>query len=143
MRIKINEANSEKLEAGIAQVMGKAKSFVHTSKDLIALVDEAETDLSNFGLAKSNRAGACLIARMQGPSKSYQFNAVASTVVFQRGASDWFLVNVIHDEICPAQTRKYRLDLSEKHVRSAASAWKRSYGIQVNWNMDEGQAITA
>ena len=142
MKIKINEDNRHKIEASIGRVMGKAKRFIHTSSDLKELAEEAEADLAKFGLAKSNRAGACLTARMRGPAKSYKYDAVASIVVIKRGPSGWFLVNVVRDEVSPAQGRLYDLVLEEEHVRAAVPTWKRCYGIQINWQGNEGQAGT-
>ena len=101
MKIKIDTANNEAINAELDKINGKATSFTITStKELIEIANQAEKKLE--ALPKAMRKGVKVMFRPAGPSaNSYTFAAKSTRVYLEKGSTGWFLTNVQPDFVQP------------------------------------------
>lgn len=131
MRINLTEQNEEKIEAKIAERMGRARSFVHTFHDASAACAEAEHRLGMISLPKNARRGCVLVHKLAGPSaKSYRYSAVASQLRFIRGPKSWFLVAIERSKFYPREPERVSLTLTDVQINAGFSRLIDTLGIK-------------
>lgn len=147
MRIKLSETNNTKIQTALDQVNKRAKAFTVTNPAVLGdYAARAEEKLKGI-LPKAGWKGARVECRPAGPSaSSYGYPAKSTDLVLERGARDWFLVQVTEAHvrsgdrsICevhlsPCQTiaaelyaaKKLRADFRVKDMPLDASAHERA-----------------
>jgi len=95
--IKITQANSQKIEAGLREI--NLKSTAHTFVNFAqieALVQDAESRLTNLLKAKKHFLGAIFDATSGAAvPNSYTYSREATRVTLTRKSSDWYLTAVV------------------------------------------------
>jgi len=95
--IKITQANSQKIEAGLREI--NLKSTAHTFVNFAqieALVQDAESRLTNLLKAKKHFVGARFDATSGATvPNSYTYSREATRVTLTRKSSDWYLTAVV------------------------------------------------
>jgi len=116
MKIAIAEKNLAAIETELKKINGKAQSFALTSfNEVQVAAGVAEKKLA--ALPKSDRAGATLTYRPNGPSaNSYKYDADSTIIRLARTSSGWFLVDVIKSKVSPKQPQFFELTISEKQA---------------------------
>jgi len=95
--IKITQSNSKKIEEALREINLKstAHTFVNFSQ-IEALVEDAESRLTNLIGAKKNFAGAIFDATSgYAVGNSYKYSRDATRVTLTRKAGGWYLVDVV------------------------------------------------
>ena len=93
MKVKIVEANRQKINILLGEINGKSLAHTAHDKHIFELAELMEMKLEKFGIAKKDRAGA-KASGMSGGNvpNAYKYSRVVNTYTIERGASDWFLV---------------------------------------------------
>ena len=112
MRIKVSIQNNAAINAELLKVNGKAESFtIVCTNQILQAIKRAEEKLS--ALPKSQWKGVKVMFRPAGPSaNSYKYNAKSTRVYLERGATDWFLVRIQSDAVCPKEKEFLHLTIS-------------------------------
>jgi hypothetical protein len=112
MRIKVNIQNNSAINAELLKVNGRAESFTITcAKQILEAINGAERKMS--AIPKAKWKGAKVMFRPAGPSaNSYKYNAKSTRVYIERGATDWFLVNIQPDAVSPKEKEFLRITIS-------------------------------
>jgi hypothetical protein len=113
MKIKIDTANNEAINAELDKINGKATSFTITcTKELIDIANRAEKKLE--ALPKAMRKGAVVRYRPAGPSaNSYKYAAKSTRITIERGASGWFLTGVESAEVQPKRPESFVIAITD------------------------------
>jgi len=112
MRIKVNIQNNAAINAELLKVNGKAEWFTVTcTTQILEALKGAERKMS--AIPKAKWKGAKVMFRPAGPSaNSYKYNAKSTRVFIERGATDWFLVNIQPDAVSPKDKEFLRITIS-------------------------------
>ena len=95
--IKITQSNSKKIEEALREINLKstAHTFVNFSQ-IEALVEDAESRLTNLIGAKKNFAGAIFYAASGfAVGNSYKYSRIGTQVTLTRKSSDWYLTDAV------------------------------------------------
>ena len=94
MKIKIVEANRQKINILLGEINGKSLAHTAHDKHIFELAELMEMKLEKFGIAKKDRAGA-KASGMSGGNvpTAYKYSRIVNTYTISRGASDWFLID--------------------------------------------------
>jgi len=95
--IKITQANSQKIEAGLREINLKSTAHTYTRFDQIeALIVDAESRLTSLLKAKKHFTGAVFDAT-SGASvpNAYKFSRDATCVTLTRKPTGWYLVEAV------------------------------------------------
>lgn len=116
MKIKIDSKNKVKIEEALKAVNGSAESFTITSYDQIAdLAIRFEKCLSV--LPACRRKGARGDYVPEGPyANRYKYSSVSTSVILQRGVSDWFLTYVDRCHLFPKEKEFFSIGLSSAQI---------------------------
>lgn len=96
MKIKITDTN--KVNAAIAEVEGRATARCASAGDVLGLAKYAEVKLAAL-LAKSHWAGAQAHYRPGRVANSYNYRAAGTFFTITRGSSAWYLTSVSRDDV--------------------------------------------
>jgi hypothetical protein len=112
MKIKIDTANNEALNAALDKVNGKATSFTITcGGELMSIANRAEKKLEI--LPKAMRKGVKVSFRPSGPSaNSYKYAAKSTHVTIERGSTGWFLTDVTEAHVNPKQPERFNVQIT-------------------------------
>ena len=108
--------HSQRVEAALASVNGRAQSFALTTYGAIRdVVCKAEERLDNLGVSKKNQVGAELTFTPSGPkSNCYNHAAISTKVTLSRTTGGWFLTGVERDLVRPMQSERLQIALSRE-----------------------------
>ena len=113
MRIKVTDANHERLKAALNGANGKAQKHTASPDDILVLANRAERSLMAAGIPGHARAGAEVIWHAAGPAaKAYGYKMTRTYVALSRGRRDWFLTEVKRIGVYPQQSERYRIGIS-------------------------------
>ena len=112
MRIKVSIQNNAAINAELLKINGRAESFTVTcTNQILQAIKGAEQKLS--AIPKAQWRGAMVMFRPAGPSaNSYKYNAKSTRVYLERGATDWFLVNIQPDAVSPKEKEFLHITIS-------------------------------
>jgi hypothetical protein len=121
MKIKIDTANNEALNAALDKINGKATSFTITcTRELIDIATRAEKKLE--ALPKAMRKGAVVRYRPAGPSaNAYKYAAKSTRITIERGASGWFLTGVESAEVQPKRPESFVIAITDDQAEEIKS----------------------
>lgn len=120
MRIKLAETNKDKLQAALDNVNKRAKSFTVTDPEkILDYAAAAEAKLTGI-LPRAAWKGARVLCRPAGPSaSSYGYPAKSTELILERGARDWFLVNVVEARVQSGDRRLCDVSLTATQTLAA------------------------
>tara|TARA_R110000803_G_scaffold3237_6_gene11049 strand:+ start:618 stop:1160 length:543 start_codon:yes stop_codon:yes gene_type:complete len=103
--MKINLKNTDKLEAALANVNGRATANTVTTAGEVARICEAvESDMLARGATKKALHGMVVRYIPAGPgAKAYKYCAITTEIRCARTASGWFLLNCARAEMHPTE----------------------------------------
>ena len=94
MKIKIVEANRQKINVMLGEINGKSLTHTAHDKHIFELAELMEMRLHKFGIAKKDRAGAKASGMSGGNVPiAYKYSRIVNTYLIERGATDWFLID--------------------------------------------------
>lgn len=129
MKIKITRENREEIEAALKAVNGKSTSFtITTLEEVGAAAVSADEHLNNIFLDTQKAAkGARFMFIPAGPSaKSYKYPVNSTRITIEKGAKDWFLVDVGATSIYPKNPSRTALILSPVQKRAAVLRFEKA-----------------
>jgi hypothetical protein len=131
MRIKVSIQNNAAISAELLKVNGKAESFTITSANqILQAVARAEQKLS--AIPKAQWRGAMVMFRPAGPSaNSYKYNAKSTRVFIERGATDWFLVNIQPDAVSPKEKEFLHITISADQAAEIQRRAVADFSVQL------------
>ncbi len=118
MKIAIGPLHDAKINQALLHVNGKACDHTFTQGAQVwELSKLAENRLENLGLLKKHRQGARFEAISGEPvPNKYKYSRIATKIILERGANEWFLVSVSRGTIYAAGGYKIMRLLDEQHV---------------------------
>lgn len=127
MRIKIDNANSSKIQEVLDRENGRAYAHVASAADVIALAARAEASLADRGIPMRQRTGSEASWCDKGPAaKSYGYKRTQTALKIVRGAGHhWFLTKAARVGVYPRQSEQYRITISatqRDHILKTALA---------------------
>ena len=130
MKIKIVEANRQKIHALLSEINGKSVSHTASQQNIFDLAEMMELRLNKFGIAKKDRKGA-IASGMSGGDvpNAYKYSRIVTSYDIERGASDWFLVYAKRDETY-GNAAKPRLSLTVVQRDIAVSKFTSQFSVQ-------------
>lgn len=115
--MKINVTNTEKLDAELARINGRATS--HTAKPRIirGQAESAERELQSKGLAKKDLPGvsAVFCSSPKMPS-AYKNTRLVNFITIERFATGWFVTKITKSEVYPDQDDDLSFKVSRKQA---------------------------
>ena len=95
MKIKITEANRQKIHALLVEINGKSVSHTASAQNIFDLAYLMEVRLDKFSIAKKDRGGA-IASGMSGGNvpTAYKYSRVVNTYTIERGSAGWFLIGI-------------------------------------------------
>jgi len=130
MKIRIVEANRQKIHALLGEINGKSVSHTASQKNIFDLAEMMELRLNKFGIAKKDRKGA-IASGMSGGDvpNAYKYSRIVTSYDIERGASDWFLIAAKKDETY-GNAAKPRLSLTPAQRDIAVSRFTAQFSVQ-------------
>ena len=128
--IKITQSNSKKIEAALREINLKSTAHTYTNFDEIeALVEDAESRLTNLLGAKKNFAGAIFDATSGfAVGNSYKYSRIGTHVTLTRKLTGWYLVDAVSTIIYKAGGKKI-LRLTEDQDAIVYKKVRENYSI--------------
>ncbi len=131
MRIKVTDANHERLKSALDSANGKAQKHTASLADILALANRAERSLMAAGIPGRGRAGAEVIWHAAGPAaKAYGYKMTRTCVALTRGTCDWFLTEVKRVGVYPQQRERYRISISTVQRDRIVATALRSFEVR-------------
>ena len=130
MKVKITEANRQKINIMLGEI--NSKSLAHTAHDkhIFELAELMEMRLEKFSIAKKDRAGAKASGMSGGDVPSaYKYSRIVNTYTIERGSSDWFLISATKTETW-GNASKDRLSLTPAQRDIAVSKFTAQFSVQ-------------
>ena len=95
MKIKITEANRQKIHALLVEINGKSVSHTASAQNIFDLAYLMEVRLDKFSIAKKDRGGA-IASGMSGGNvpSAYKYSRIVNTYTIERGSAGWFLIGI-------------------------------------------------
>ena len=130
MKVKIVEANRQKINILLGEINGKSLAHTANDRNIFELAELMEMRLEKFGIAKKDRAGA-KASGMSGGNvpTAYKYSRVVNTYTIERGASDWFLVAANKTETW-GNASKDHLSLTPDQRDIAVSKFTAQFSVQ-------------
>ena len=130
MKVKIVEANRQKINILLGEINGKSLSHTANDKHVFELAELMEMKLEKFSIAKKDRAGA-KASGMSGGNvpTAYKYSRIVNTYLIERGSSEWFLI----DAECVGvwgSASKDRLSLTPAQRDIAVSKFTAQFSVQ-------------
>jgi len=130
MKIKIVEANRQKIHALLGEINGKSVSHTAGQQNIFDLVELMEVRLDKLNIAKKDRAGATASGMSGGDvPNAYKYSRIVTAYGIERGSSDWFLVYAKRDETY-GNAAKPRLSLTPAQRDIAVSKFTAQFSVQ-------------
>ena len=119
--IKIVPENATLIEARLEEANGRAKRHTFTSYEEIENVaEQAEKELTAFGVTKASRPGATYIATSGGYlPNAYGHKAIQTWIQIERCSSHWYLVYTSTAGLYPRQNPKRELQVTQEQADEA------------------------
>ena len=130
MKVKIVEANRQKINIMLGEINGKSLSHTANDRNIFELAEAMEIKLEKFSIAKKDRAGAKASGMSGGDvPNAYKYSRIVNSYTIERGASDWFLVaaNKIDNW---GNARKDQLSLTPAQRDLAVSKFTAQFSVQ-------------
>ena len=130
MKIKITEANRQKIHALLVEINGKSVSHTASQQNIFDLAELMEVRLDKFSIAKKDRSGA-IASGMSGGDvpNAYKYSRIVNTYTIERGATDWFLIDAQRDEVWGnADKNKLSLTVAQRDI--AVSKFTSQFSVQ-------------
>ena len=130
MKVKIVEANRQKINILLGEINGKSVSHTAHDKHIFELAELMEMRLEKFGIAKKDRAGA-KASGMSGGNvpTAYKYSRIVNTYLIERGSSEWFLIDAQRDEVW-GNASKDQLSLTPAQRDIAVSKFTAQFSVQ-------------
>jgi hypothetical protein len=130
MKIKIVEANRQKINILLGEINGKSLAHTAHDKHIFELAELMEMKLEKFGIAKKDRAGATASGMSGGNvPNAYKYSRIVNTYQISRGASDWFLIDAQRDEVW-GNASKDKLSLTPAQRDIAVLKFTAQFSVQ-------------
>ena len=130
MKIKIVEANRQKINILLGEINGKSLAHTAHDKHVFELAELMEMRLDKFNIAKKDRAGAKASSMSGGTiPNAYKYSRIVTIFDIERGASDWFLVAANKTETW-GNADKDRLSLTPEQRDIAVSKFTAQFSVQ-------------
>jgi hypothetical protein len=113
MKIKVSDANVERLEAELNRANGKSKKNTATAIDVILTAERAERNLEHSGVPVRERNGAEVTWNPAGPqARAYGFKMTRTRLKLLRCSKDWFLTDAHPHGVHPRQPEFFSIAVS-------------------------------
>lgn len=130
MRIKICSDNRAKIYAAIIAVNGKPLTHTADVSEIEGLAIDMQNQLTNLSIGKKDQTGATASGMSGGNvPAAYKYSRILNTFQIERGASDWFLINVNRVEI-HGNASKSRLCLTPAQRDIAIAKFTATFSVQ-------------
>jgi len=130
MKIRIVEANRQKIHALLGEINGKSVLHTASAENIFKLAEHVEMQLCKFSIAKKDRNGATASGMSGGDVPyAYKYSRVVTAYGILRGASVWFLVYAKRDETY-GNAAKPRLSLTPAQRDIAVSKFTSQFSVQ-------------
>lgn len=130
MRIKICSANRAKIYAAIIAVNGKPLAHTADYSEIEELAIDMQNRLTDLSIIKKFQIGATASGMSGGNVPSaYKYSRIVNSFQIERGASDWFLVNIKRVEIY-GNASKSRLSLTLAQRDIAIAKFTAQFSVQ-------------
>ena len=132
MKIKITEANRQKIHALLVEINGKSVSHTASAQNIFDLAKSAEIKLTQFDIAKKYRVGAKAFS-MSGGSvpNAYKYSRVVNSYDIERGSADWFLIAAVKIDNW-GNASKDKLSLTPFQRDIAVHKFTSQFSVQAN-----------
>ena len=130
MKVKIVEANRQKINILLGEINGKSLAHTAHDKHVFELAELMEMRLEKFSIAKKDRSGA-RASGMSGGNvpTAYKYSRIVNTYTIERGSSDWFLINATKTETW-GNADKDRLSLTPAQRDIAVAKFTAKFSVQ-------------
>lgn len=130
MKVKIVEANRQKINILLGEINGKSVSHTAHDKHIFEIAELMEMRLEKFGIAKKDRAGAKAFGMSGGNvPTAYKYSRIINTYTIERGSTDWFLIDARRDEVW-GNASKDQLSLTPAQRDIAVSKFTAQFLVQ-------------
>ena len=130
MRIKICSDNRAKIYAAIVAINGKPLAHTADYSDITDLAVGMQNQLTDLSIAKKDQIGATASGMSGGSVPSaYKYSRIVNSYQIERGASDWFLIDVKRVEIY-GNASKSRLSLTTAQRDIAIAKFTAQFSVQ-------------
>ena len=130
MKVKIVEANRQKINILLGEINGKSLAHTAHDKHVFELAELMEIKLEKFSIAKKDRAGAKASSMSGGTiPNAYKYSRIVTIFDIERGPSDWFLIFAKRDENY-GDSAKPRLSLTPSQRDIAVSKFTEQFSVQ-------------
>ena len=130
MKVKIVEANRQKINIMLGEINGKSLSHTANDRNIFELAEAMEMKLEKFSIAKKDRAGARASGMSGGDvPNAYKYSRIVNTYLIERGASDWFLISATKGEIW-GNANKDQLSLTPAQRDIAVNKFTAQFSVQ-------------
>ena len=130
MRIKICSDNSAKIYAAIVAVNGKPLAHTADFLEIDELAIAMQNQLTDLLIAKKDQIGATASGMSGGNvPAAYKYSRIVNSYQIERGASDWFLINIKRVDI-HGNASKSRLSLTPAQRDIAISKFTERFSVQ-------------
>ena len=130
MKVKIVEANRQKINILLGEINGKSLAHTAHDKHVFELAELMEIKLEKFSIAKKDRAGAKASSMSGGTiPNAYKYSRIVTIFDIERGASDWFLVAANKTETW-GNASKDQLSLTPAQRDIAVSKFTAQFSVQ-------------
>ena len=130
MKIKIVEANRQKINILLGEINGKSLAHTANDRDIFELAELMEMRLEKFGIAKKDRSGA-KASGMSGGNvpTAYKYSRIVNSYTIERKSSDWVLIDARRDEVW-GNAGKDKLSLTVAQRDIAVSKFTAQFLVQ-------------
>ena len=130
MRIKICSDNSAKIYAAIVAVNGKPLAHTADYSEIDKLAIAMQNQLTDLLIAKKDQIGATASGMSGGNvPAAYKDSRIVNSYQIERGAADWFLINIKRVEI-HGNASKSRLSLTPAQRDIAIAKFTAQFSVQ-------------
>jgi len=131
MKVKITEANRQKINIMLGEINGKSLAHTAHDKHIFELAELMEMRLEKFSIAKKDRAGAKASGMSGGDVPSaYKYSRIINDYTIERGSSDWFLI-AVSKYANYGNSAKPRLSLTPAQRDIAVAKFTAQFSVQV------------
>ena len=130
MRIKICSDNRPKIYAAIIAINGKPLAHTADFSEIDELSIDMQNQLADLSIAKKDQIGATASGMSGGNvPAAYKYSRIVNTFQIERGAADWFLINIKRVEI-HGNASKSRLSLTPAQRDIAIAKFTAQFSVQ-------------
>lgn len=130
MRIKICSDNRAKIYAAIIAINGKPLAHTADFSEIDELSIDMQNQLNDLSIAKKDQIGATASGMSGGNvPAAYKYSRIVNSYQIERGASDWFLINIKRVEI-HGNASKSRLSLTPAQRDIAIAKFTATFSVQ-------------